>query len=404
MNWYYFNGECAVGPLGETSIAELHRCGVITPDTQVIRDGTDEWMPFHMAFPNTPLSTPPPPAVVLAGTGIVGLTLSRVAGGISNAAGLEVLDGRQAKGVVGSIFRKRTAEEIEECFAIGTRKTTPALHEIEKGWPAPWVFVRLLAFSVLLTIAFFWAFVRFANFKLYPGWLFMGAFSIPFSVMVFFLETNTPSNISFYRVAKLFFLGGLLSLVFSLFLFDATRATTWLGAMAAGPIEELGKLLAVVIVARNWTGTKWTLNGLLIGAAVGAGFAAFETAGYILEQAVLGGSDIVTMVVRASTAPFTHVIWTAATAGALWRHMAEKPFAFGMLFEWPVLRILLMATGLHMIWNSGLTVPILGIYGKFLILGVIGWILVLLLIQDGIAQVAKAVGVHEGIPSEAEHT
>lgn len=388
MNWYYSNGECAVGPLGETSMAELHRCGVISSDTQVIREGSDEWMPFHVALAN--FKTPPAVPVV-SGTGLVGLTLSRVAGGISNAAGLEVLDGGQAKSVFGSIFRKRTAEEMEECFAVGTRQTTPLLREVRQGWPAPWVFVRLLAFSVVTTLAFAWAIIRFQNPNLYPGWVFMGAFSIPFSVMVFFLETNTPGNISFYRVLKLFFLGGLLSLVFSLFLFDATGADLWLGPVAAGPIEEIGKLLAVVAVARKWTGVKWTLNGLLLGSAVGAGFAAFETAGYIANADALGGTDFRTMIIRGLLAPFTHVIWTAAAAGALWRHMGDRKFAFGMLLEWPVLRILAISIALHMLWNSGLTVPILGEVAKFVALGAVGWILVLLLIQDGIAQVTKAI-------------
>jgi RsiW-degrading membrane proteinase PrsW (M82 family) len=392
MNWYYSNGVSAVGPLGETAMAELHRCGVISSDTQVIREGSDEWMPFHVAFANFKSS---PAAHVGLGTGLVGLTLSRVAGGISNAAGLEVLDGGQAKGVFGSIFRKRTAEEMEECFAVGTRRTTPPLHEVGQSWPAPWVFVRLLAFSVLVTLAFTWAIIRFQNPNLYPGWVFMGAFSIPFSVMVFFLETNTPGNISFYRVLKLFFLGGLLSLVFSLFLFDATGAGLWLGPVAAGPIEEIGKLLAVVAVARKWSGLQWTLNGLLLGSAVGAGFAAFETAGYIANADALGGTDFGTMIMRGLLAPFTHVVWTAAAAGALWRHMGDRKFAFGMLLEWPVLRILGISIVLHMLWNSGLTVPILGPVAKFVALGAVGWILVLLLIQDGISQVCKAVATQQ---------
>ncbi|MCW1886704.1 PrsW family glutamic-type intramembrane protease [Luteolibacter flavescens] len=392
MNWYYSNGETAVGPLGETSMAELHRCGVILSDTQVIREGSDEWMPFHVAFTNFKT---PPPTPGTSGTSLVGLTLSRVAGGISSAAGLEVLDGGRAKGVFGSIFRKRTAEEMEECFAVGTSRTTPPLSEVGQGWPAPWVFVRLLAFSVLVTLAFTWAIIRFQNPNLYPGWVFMGAFSIPFSVMVFFLETNTPGNISFYRVLKLFFLGGLLSLVFSLFLFDATGVGLWLGPVAAGPIEETGKLLAVVAVARKWSGIQWTLNGLLLGSAVGAGFAAFETAGYIANADAFGGTDFGTMIMRGLLAPFTHVIWTAAAAGALWRHMGGRRFALGMLFEWPVLRILAISIGLHMLWNSSLTFPILGDVAKFVALGAVGWILVLLLIQDGIAQVTKAVAVQQ---------
>ena len=47
--------------------------------------------------------------------------------------------------------------------------------------------------------------------------------------------------------------------------------------MEAGVVEEVAKLLTVVVVMRS-TRYKYILNGILFGATVGAGFAAFETA------------------------------------------------------------------------------------------------------------------------------
>jgi RsiW-degrading membrane proteinase PrsW (M82 family) len=283
---------------------------------------------------------------------------------------------------------------MENSFAVGTGHTTPPLKDVSVEWPAPWVFMRLLSFSIVVTIGFYWALQRFENIKLYPGWLFMGAFAVPVSVLFFFVETNVLKNISLYRVLKLFFFGGLISLIFALFLFEITSASEWFGAMAAGPVEELAKLLAVVFVAKQWKSMHWTLNGMLLGAAVGAGFAAFETAGYIFEYAIKGESDIVVMLLRAMNAPFSHIIWTACTAGALWRFKGERDFDFGMLKEWQVLRILLFVMALHATWNSPLTVPLvgdlLGFLLKSLILGVIGWLLVLMLIQSGLSQVKSA--------------
>jgi RsiW-degrading membrane proteinase PrsW (M82 family) len=313
---------------------------------------------------------------------------------VSSAAGLERLEDAGAKGLFGALFQKRTLEDLEEHFAVGTKLTTPNLDQVQLGWPAPWVFMRLLGFSVIATIGFFWAINRFNNFLLYPGWLFMGAFAVPFSVMIFFLETNVLRNVSFYRVLKLLFLGGLMSLVFALVLFETTAADQWFGAVAAGPVEELAKLLAVVFIAKNWVRMHWTLNGMLLGAAVGAGFAAFETAGYILNTAVNGASETGVMILRAFFTPFTHIIWTAATAGALWRFKGTEPFSFGMLKEWSVLRILLFVMGLHALWNSPVMFPFfgefLGYVIKWLILGLVGWVLVILLIQDGLNQVRKA--------------
>ena len=392
MNWYYSDGEKTIGPLAEASMMELRACGMLAADTQVLREGTQEWVPHDEAFKDR-ISLPPVPGKTPAGS-LAGNTWSKVAGSVSSAAGLEKLEGDEAKGLFGSLFQKRTLEDLEESFAVGTRVTTPSLDQVLPGWPAPWVFMRLLGFSVIATIGFFWAINRFENFLLYPGWLFMGAFAIPFSVMIFFMETNVLKNVSFYRVLKLVFLGGLMSLVFALLLFETTAAHRWFGAVAAGPVEELAKLLAVVFVAKKWQQMHWTLNGMLLGAAVGAGFAAFETAGYILSTAISGSSDTEVMILRAFCSPFTHIIWTAASAGALWRFMGTNPFSFGMLKEWPVLRVLLIVIGLHALWNSPLMFPLMGDFlghvVKWLILGLVGWILVLLLIQDGLNQVKKA--------------
>ena len=403
MNWYYSDGQKAVGPLAEATIMELRVCGVIEPTTPVAMAGTEEWKTYEDAFKGkvaaAPVSGNPPSSSFAAST------LSKVASGISSAAGLEKLEGDGAKGLVGSLFRKRTMEELEESFAIGTGATTPKLDQVPTSWPAPWVFVRLLLYTTIATIGFFWAINRFENIKLYPGWLFMGAFAVPFSVMFFFVEVNVLKNISFYRVLKLLFLGGLISLIFALFLFEFTSvAHGWFGAMIAGPVEELAKIFAVVFVARHWEKMNWTLNGILMGAAVGAGFAAFETAGYILEHAFYGGNDAGVMILRAFTAPFTHIIWTAATVGALWRNKGEEKFSFGMLTKWPVLRVMLLVIGLHAVWNSPLVVPFfgdfLGMILKFLILGIIGWILILLLIQSGLNQV-KLAQKQESNPTES---
>jgi RsiW-degrading membrane proteinase PrsW (M82 family) len=397
MQWYYMNGENRVGPFSVNTLKELRVCGMLADDTLVAREGTEDWTTFIEAFRN-PAFTPPASSAA-KGSSLAGNAWSRVSDGVSSAAGLEKLEGHGAKNLFGSLFRKRTIEEMENSFSIGTEKTTPLLKDVSAEWPAPWVFMRLLSFSIVVTIGFYWALQRFENIKLYPGWLFMGAFAVPISVMFFFIETNILKNISLYRVLKLFFFGGLISLIFALFLFEMTAAAEWFGVMAAGPVEELAKLLAVVFVAKQWKSMNWTLNGMLLGAAVGAGFAAFETAGYIFEYAINGGSGIEIMLIRAMNAPFTHIIWTACTAGALWRFKGERDFNFSMLKEWPVLRVLLFVMALHATWNSPLTVPLvgdlLGFLLKSLILGVIGWLLVLMLIQSGLGQVKNAA-VTEG--------
>ena len=65
-----------------------------------------------------------------------------------------------------------------------------------------------------------------------------------------------------------------------------------MGASSAAPMEETAKVLAMVVVARA-AKYRYKLNGLLVGAAVGVGFAAFESMGYALNfftDGTIGGT------------------------------------------------------------------------------------------------------------------
>jgi hypothetical protein len=89
-----------------------------------------------------------------------------------------------------------------------------------------------------------------------------------------------------------------------------------------GFIEEGGKGLVVLAVA-TLVRPRVPRDGMVLGATVGAGFAAFESAGYAIrvlidhvdEHPVL--SIIQTEAFRAVLAPFGHITWTAILGGAL---------------------------------------------------------------------------------------
>jgi RsiW-degrading membrane proteinase PrsW (M82 family) len=201
--------------------------------------------------------------------------------------------------------------------------------------------------------------------------------------------------------------------------------------MSAGLVEETAKLLTVVLVVRN-TRYKYILNGLLFGAAVGTGFAAFESAGYAFDNGFIHNlvprllqlpefltkgptnKQVVEFIdtalstsyqavidyvhFRGRMAPFGHMIWTAISAGALWRVKGSQPFRLNMLLDPTFLRTFLVPVGLHMMWNS----PILnnpqrdGIWFelKHLTLGLIGWYMVLLLVQQGLRQIKDMQVAH----------
>jgi RsiW-degrading membrane proteinase PrsW (M82 family) len=205
--------------------------------------------------------------------------------------------------------------------------------------------------------------------------------------------------VSLYQVIRLLLLGGLLSIVVSLFGFKVTELSSWLGAASAGIIEETGKCLALLLVI-NRPKFRWTLNGLLLGATVGAGFAVFESAGYALS-ALLDSQSAMAMreviMDRGFLSIFGgHTLWTGLVGAALWRVRGDRKFSREMLLDPKFLRVFLMCVAMHMAWNaSSLELPF---YGKYLILGAVAWLLVFGFIQDGLkqlraAQSAAAAGV-----------
>ena len=168
----------------------------------------------------------------------------------------------------------------------------------------------------------------------------------------------------------------------------------WLGASVAGLAEEPGKLLALLTVA-GIPKYRYKLNGLLFGAAVGTGFAAFESAGYALRVG-LHDTDMMkdTIMVRGMLSPFAHIAWTAMCGAALWRVKGAGKFTLGMLKDVRFLKVFAVAVILHMLWNCPLHLPF---YGKYAILGVAAWIVLLGLIQEGLRELRTEKAEAQGI-------
>jgi RsiW-degrading membrane proteinase PrsW (M82 family) len=88
-----------------------------------------------------------------------------------------------------------------------------------------------------------------------------------------------------------------------------------------GLIEEAVKLAALALLTRHLL-HKSARDGLVLGASVGFGFAAFESAGYALTAMItahgLSLMDLVsTELLRGLLAPFGHGLWTAILGGVL---------------------------------------------------------------------------------------
>jgi protease PrsW len=311
--------------------------------------------------------------------------LQSIGNQISSLASTDKLEGFSLREFFSEIFKKRDASEVDDYFVVGTGRTTPSIESVSTNWPRPWFFFRVLIFLGLVYLGFYFAFQQFGNPKLIPGLIMMGSLAAPLATVILFFELNVPRNIPFNRVLMLVASGGIVSLFVALVGFSVSDLN-WLGASQAGIVEEIGKLLAVIIVARSFKG-KYILNGLLYGAAVGAGFAFFESSGYAFEFLEKSGKlDVMFDVIqlRALLTPFGHVAWTAIAAGALWRVKGDRPFQLNMLFDGRFLKTMAIPMVLHMAWDSPFSSPF---NVHLIVLGVIGWFVVFGLVQQGLRQI-----------------
>lgn len=372
--YYVLIGQEKSGPHTESTLREMLEEGKITPHNNVWAEGMPAWAPLQSVIPVSSSST-----------------MSHASNVLNNITGLGALDGFSLQHFFSEIFRHHSQDEIVDVFCAGSRATTPDLKDVPATWPTPWVFARLLLLCGLLFIGFLWGSGHYSHPSMYVGMFLMGVFSVPLCTMVLMYELNARRDVPFYFVIKSFLVGGLASMIFTFILSDQVNLESpyW-----AGLIEEPAKLLAAIFIASNLR--KGSVHiGLLLGCAVGAGFAAFETAAYILGA---GKAAQFVMLLRGILTPCGHTVWTAITAGAYWYVMNLKvkeglrradvtSVDFSILLDVRFLRIAFIPVVLHMIWNSSLFSNYIEI--KWLTLGVIGWLVLLRLVQVGINQIKE---------------
>ena len=298
-----------------------------------------------------------------------------------------------------NVFTRHTVDEAEAIFTVGTSRTTPAAGGAGSAWPRPWLYSRVfLSFAATYFLLRICADV-FGNSNALPGLLVVGAFAVPVATMVLFFELNVWRNISLYRVLQLFGVGGAASIVSALFLFRVFRFDlgAWQATIAAF-VEEPAKAVIVWHAMRHCLrNPSRILNGMLLGAAVGAGFAAFESAGYAFNSLVGGSlqSAYGSIALRALWAPAGHVAW-AAIQGAAFAIVARgRPLGAGAFFHPKFLGIAFIPVVLHFLWNSPWCDRFFPPSLRVLLL-VLAWIVVLFLVNRGLSEAGRTVSGDPG--------
>lgn len=325
-----------------------------------------------------------------------------LAGKFAEVMGVTKPKGFKWKEFFSEVFKKHTRKEVESYFMVGTAETTPDIFGVSTEWPKPWMFARCLMGCVILYLTVYCS-VRWFGLKLMSNitdLIIIGSFAVPISLALLFFEINVRRNVSLYEFVRFLFFGGIISIYLLLPLnplntFIKSAVPEEWGAISAGPVEEFAKLITLLLLVRG-RNYRYILNGLLLGAAVGAGFAMFESAGYAFIN-LLAQKNVEAMnsniLSRAFFAPVGHVAYSSIWAGALWRVKGDKPFAFSMLGDWRFLKLFLLGVILHGFWNSPLLMKQFGEdgswYAKTAIVGVIAWFVIFSLVQEGLEQIRK---------------
>src|SRR5699024_10012270 len=154
-------------------------------------------------------------------------------------------------------------------------------------------------------------------------------------------------------IAVMFFVGGAASFPATLILHSIFPVydLTFSSAIIIGVVEEVGKL-AIIIYFINKINPKYILNGLLIGAAIGAGFAAFESTGYAFAADFFGSQSMISVTLLCAwTGIGTHTIWSAIAGAALVLVKGRYEITINQIFSWTFLRLFIVSMALHAAWD-----------------------------------------------------
>ncbi|CAN5664355.1 hypothetical protein BH10CHL1_BH10CHL1_18460 [soil metagenome] len=233
---------------------------------------------------------------------------------------------------------------------------TPTIQKPTQGGRG-WLRALLIGLGLFIVTTIVMVITR--NPNLYPTVILIGNFLVPIVFVTFLYEHQHLSALTPASIAQSFIVGGLLGVLGASLLEPllvpapgaSTQGLSIGNALTIGLIEEGCKIVAVIWLARRHRHTA-AIDGLLLGTAVGMGFAALESTGYAFTAFLLShgaiGASIVETVLRGLLAPFGHGVWTAILGAVLFRTSAPHHFRLSGAV---VLAYLFVAV-LHGLWDG----------------------------------------------------
>ena len=286
------------------------------------------------------------------------------------------------------VFKSHSESEAEEVFIVGTKTTTPKLTEVANDAVHPWLFSRVLLGTILagVLLSLFNSMNQATGDQVAMDVVI--AFAVPLSALILFFEINVYKNISIYKIAKIFILGGILALLVTMIfnrVIGVDEGLNLIGASMTGIVEETAKVIIAAYFVRKLEITR-TFNGLLVGAAVGSGFAAFENIQYMVD----GNGQLLSMgsaMVRAAYSIADHTEWCAIATAALVLAKGAHKLTMSTFADGHFLRFFILVILIHACWDWSLFDNIANV--RYLVLAIITWITIFIMIHAGLREVKE---------------
>jgi protease PrsW len=211
--------------------------------------------------------------------------------------------------------------------------------------------------TLVVLLGLYWgtdaALVDTGNPNLVPSMLLLGSLVVPATFVSFARGWSGRQLVPASTLWNAVLVGGAVGVVVAgVVEYNTVRRLGELPMLGVGLIEEGTKLAVAavfLVVLRRYTSMG---AGILIGIAVGTGFAVLETMGYGFVTLIQSGGNVgsveQTLFVRGVTSPAGHAAWTGLTCWGLWRFWhhptGRRLLGFAGLF--------VVAVVLHATWDT----------------------------------------------------
>jgi RsiW-degrading membrane proteinase PrsW (M82 family) len=286
---------------------------------------------------------------------------------------------------------------------MARRQGNPLVLFIKSEWPKSYWRIFVLGLAAYLVVT--QVLIATQNLHMVPLELMLASIIVPAVFVIFCVEQSAFADMPFAVVSITFMSGAILGLTIAAVLeplllpptISSGSTIPFSAALLIALCEESAKVISIVWFLRDRR-LRSELDGLILGAAAGMGFAALETAGYGFVAFLTGftnslGSNPSTiiavnqgihqmnhsLILRMALAVFGHGVWTAIVCAAIWRDRRESTFrlTFGVVLAFSI------AVMLHALWDwtplstyltdaTNPAVVLLVIFGWFLLIGGIG--------------------------------